>query len=175
MNITFRDATPQDATLIAHMHAKSWQEHYRGICTDQYLDNEVVDDRSKVWIERFASANEDQHVRLAIGKEGQIMGFVCTYFNYHKEYGAYLDNLHVVTEYQGLGIGRALMKEAANWVASKDPDSSIYLHVLEKNKAAIDFYERIGGRLLKSYNEKMPWGLKDTIRDYIWDLEQLIT
>ena len=175
MNITYRDATPQDALLIGRIHATSWQEHYRGICTDDYLDNKVVEDRSKAWSERFASANEDLHVRLAIGENGVVMGFVCTFLNDHKEYGAYLDNLHVVTKYQGFGLGKALMKEAAMWVASKEPDSSIYLHVLEKNKAAIVFYERIGGRLVDTYETEMPWGGKAMIRDYIWDLDQLLS
>ncbi len=175
MNISFRLATPQDAVLIAQIHANSWQEHYRGICTDEYLDNEVHEDRSKVWSDRFASANEDQHVLLAIGDERQVLGFVCTYLNYHKEYGAYLDNLHVVTQYQGLGLGRSLMREAARWVASHEPDSSLYLHVLDKNEAAIVFYERIGGRFLQTYEMTTPWGLKTMIRDYIWDLDQLLT
>lgn len=174
MNISFRDATSDDALLIAHIHAKSWQTHYRGICTDQYLDHEVVEDRSKVWVERFASANANQHVLLAFGEESQVVGFVCTFLDYHMEYGAYLDNLHVVTEYQGNRIGKALMRESALWVASKDLTSTLYLHVLDENKAAIAFYERIGGKLINRYEMETPWGKRDMIRDYIWDLDQLI-
>ena len=174
MNISFRHATPDDALLIAHVHATSWQTHYRGICTDQYLDHEVVDDRSKVWLERFASANTNQHVLLAIGEHNQTVGFVCTFYDYHKEYGAYLDNLHVVTEYQGLGIGKILMRESAKWVKSKDPKSTLYLHVLDKNESAIVFYQRLGGKMINRYMMETPWGQKDMIRDYIWDLDQLI-
>ncbi len=174
MNISFRDATAEDALLIAHIHAKSWQTHYRGICTDHYLDHEVIGDRSKAWVERFASANTDQHVRLALGDGGEVLGFVCTFLDYHKEYGAYLDNLHVVTKYQGCGIGKALMGASALWVASRDPASTLYLHVLDKNEPAIAFYERIGGKLIDTYEIETPWGQKDMIRDYIWDLDQLI-
>ncbi len=174
MNISFRHATPQDAMIIAQIHATSWQIHYRGLCTDDYLDNQVLDDRIKVWKERFATANERQHVLLAHTDKGHICGFVCTYLQDHEVHGAYLDNLHVLSEYQRLGIGKLLMSEAARWVRLKDPSSSLYLHVLSKNTKAIKFYEKIGGKNIGTYDTQLPWGPIGSVTDYLWTLDQLV-
>ncbi len=166
-------AKEEDADRIAHFHADSWQKYYRGICTDQYLDYEVHDDRLAIWRERLSKNDPKCHTLIAENDEGKMLGFVCTFLDYHDEWGAYLDNLHVDSEYQGLGIGRKLMAEAAKWVASKDPSSKLYLHVLDGNLSARAFYEKIGGRLLGFGTVDFPWLKNGKIRDYIWDLDQL--
>ena len=64
-NITYRPATVTDADRIAALHARSWQETYRGIMPDEFLDNEVENERLAVWQERFAGQPPDRHLIVA--------------------------------------------------------------------------------------------------------------
>ena len=39
--LVFRSATEKDAKGIAALHAKSWQQNYRGTFSDYFLDKET--------------------------------------------------------------------------------------------------------------------------------------
>ncbi len=67
-----------------------------------------------------------------------------------QEYGALLDNLHVVSNAQGLGIGSELMADLARKCAAHDPDTGIYLWVLQQNIKAIAFYAALGGQWMET-------------------------
>lgn len=90
MNSSIRRGTANDLESIARLHADSWKRHYRGICTDDYLDNQVDVDRLEVWKERFRKENPLQHILIAIGAQSQIIGFSCIYMNHHEEWAPIL-------------------------------------------------------------------------------------
>jgi len=140
----FREADKSDQFQIATLHALSWKLNYRGSFSDHYLDHEVDQDRLNIWSERFEQTNPKQGVILA-EDEHQMKGFVCTFLDYHKTWGAYLDNLHVQPDLYGQGLGKVLMAKSAEWVVEERPGSPLYLWVLEKNVKGIRFYLRIGG------------------------------
>ena len=52
--VQFREADAQDAAAIAQLHAESWRSAYRGILSDDYLDNQVQSERASLWQSRFA-------------------------------------------------------------------------------------------------------------------------
>lgn len=151
--LSYRPATVKDVPNLASLHTLSWKLNYRGSFSDHYLDYKVEQDRLDVWTQRYASPNPKQGVILA-EEEGQLKGFVCTFLDYHKTWGAYLDNLHVQPELYGHGLGKVLMAKTAEWVIQERPDSPLYLWVLEKNVKGIRFYMRIGGinQGLKTFN-----------------------
>lgn len=142
--ITYRLAKPSDYRAIAALHAQSWKENYRGSFLDDYLDHHADADRLEVWSKRMTSTNPNQYVVLA-ERGDELVGFVCTFLDYHKDYGCYLDNLHTKSGHQGMGIGKRLMHESASYVVKQRPQSELYLWVLEKNQAAKNIYEKLGG------------------------------
>ena len=172
--ITFQLATSDDARSIAELHALSWQRHYRGILSDQYLDKDVLEDRLEVWLRRFEHPSADQYVLLA--RDGDTLcGLACTYLNDDPEYGALLDNLHVLAEWQGHGIGVNLMALTAEWVAKHDPQGSLYLWVFEENHSARAFYDRMQGHVAESDMIENVGGGSARILRYVWpNLEELI-
>lgn len=172
--IQFRNAAEEDAPAIAALHADNWKKHYRGLCPDHYLDHEVDAERLNIWTERFSKENPLQHVIVAYNDEYNIIGFVCTFLDFHKDWGAYLDNLHVSTDFHRRGLGKKLMHEAASWVKQQRPKSKIYLHVLEHNESAIKFYDKLAGQKFGPLVEQMPWGGEGNVYDYLWELDQLI-
>lgn len=142
--LVLRPASSSDAPAIAALHARNWQLAYHGDFPDHYLDVECPSERLEVWTERFARVNPDMITSLV--EEGDnLAGFCCTFFE-QDEHGSYLDNLHVAPEYQGQGLGKRLLVDAARRVVERNPEGEIYLVVLTSNKPAIAFYERMGGR-----------------------------
>ena len=165
--ITYRTATLGDAEAIARLHARSWQQHYRGILRDAYLDEDVVDDRRSVWHERLQHPDDEQHVVVAT-EDDTLGGFVCTYAEHDPQWGALLDNLHVIPEWQGRGVGRALMQAAARWVEQQETAEGLYLWVFEQNTAARAFYDRMGGVNKETATVENPGGGEATIFRYVW-------
>ncbi len=166
--MTYRPATPDDVTRIAALHARSWQETYRGILPDSFLDNEVEAERLVVWQERLADNPANRQIILAEA-DGQLAGFACVFANDDPVHGALLDNLHVASAWKGHGVGRQLMKKAARWVQDQTPGSPFYLWVYADNSAARAFYDHLGG----INHEAIP-GEHALVLRYIWpDTESL--
>jgi len=141
--IEYRQAEPGDAEAVAHLHARSWRESYRGSFTDAFLDGDLLGERLGVWRERLGTPPPNQLVELAV-EAGGLCGFVCAYGGHDAEWGSFIDNLHVVSDMKGRGLGASLMRRAADWLERDHPDRGIFLWVLEANTAARAFYERLG-------------------------------
>jgi ribosomal protein S18 acetylase RimI-like enzyme len=143
--IEYRTAERGDADAIALLHTRSWRESYRGSFSDAFLDGELPEERIHVWRERLGQPAPNQHIRLAFDGSN-LVGFVCTYAGRDPDWGSLIDNLHVAREAKRGGIGASLMRQAGAWLETRDPDSGVYLFVLEVNAPARRFYERLGGR-----------------------------
>lgn len=164
---------PQHYEAIARLHAYSWQQHYRGIFNDEYLDHEVINDRIRVWQRRFKKPTSNQHVILAQDQQ-LLCGFGCIFKDYDPKFGALLDNLHVHPDWQGKGIGRELMKRCSQWLLEQDPHSKLYLWVLQENDSAIAFYKSLGGETHEQVTEHNPGGGSAEILRIVWPRPLLI-
>ncbi len=165
--INYVPPDPNEWKTIAHLHARSWQDHYRGIFSSDYLDHEVHRNREMVWQKRFATADPTRHIITA--RDADVMcGFSCVFLSYHDQWGAYLDNLHVLTPWKGKGIGKRLMELTAAYVWQERPNSPMYLYVLKENHAAIAFYERLGGVRREQSSSQEPDGGSHEIYRYEW-------
>ena len=140
----FREANKADADAIALLHAASWRTAYRGALSDTYLSGPIEAERIEVWRGRFEKPAKNQFVVVAESQH-EIIGFVCAYGGHDKQWGTFLDNLHVAPQHKRGGIGAQLMGELASWSIKAYPGQGIYLWVLESNLAAQGFYERMGG------------------------------
>lgn len=140
----FREATYDDAFRIAKLQAHNWQQHYRGLFSDHYLDKEVHAERLHVWQVRLQHPANNQYVLIA--EENQhLAGFICGYFNDDDEFGSYLDNLHVDATIQGKGVGTQLMAQFAKEIENGKARSCFYLWVVDTNLASIAYYTNVGG------------------------------
>ena len=69
--------------------------------------------------------------------------FFPNFSSFRGQRGLYLDDIFVRKEYRGQGIGEALLKEIARISASRGFERIDFL-VLDWNKPAIRFYEKLG-------------------------------
>ncbi|HJS74499.1 MAG TPA: GNAT family N-acetyltransferase, partial [Vicinamibacteria bacterium] len=163
-----RRANTEDVEALASLHAESWQSAYRGLLSDDYLDQRALADRRSVWKEKLAQDAATTLVLLAF-RDGEPAGFVCAILDQDETWGALLDNLHVLSRFQGKGLGKRLMIEAARWVSSSRPRSPLHLWVIGENEEARSFYERLSGKPLDRKLWTAPDGKRVDVVRYVWN------
>ena len=166
--ITYRSATNNDAEAIARLHAKSWQDNYRGILSNEYLDKKVVEERLEVWKKRFEDIASNQFCLLA-EDDGILCGLACTYFHDDPLWGALLDNLHVLKAWKRRGLGAEMMALTAKEMIRLELNQPLYLWVFEENHAARKFYDRMGGVITEKKETESPGGGEAMILRYVWE------
>ena len=122
----------------AYVHWKSWQEAYRGIIDQTYLDSLTLDK-----CEQIAYRWTDN---ILIAKDGDtVVGFVgCgKYRNDELENTGEVFALYILSQYYGKRVGYRLMQAALSKLADYP---KIAVRVLKENIRAIRFYKRCGFR-----------------------------
>ncbi len=166
--MTFRNASPKDIDAIARLHSRSWQQTYRGIFSDDFLDNRVLADRLAVWTGRLINPEANQWVLLA-EETNELSGFICVYGKNDPEYGSLIDNLHVSEEARGTGLGRALIQRAAQWINETYGTKNMYLWVYADNLRAREVYRHLGGQEVEQVmHENLDGTVSPAMRCY-WD------
>ncbi|WP_457417780.1 N-acetyltransferase family protein [Roseateles sp. P5_E7] len=136
--------TPADADAIADLHATSWRSAYRGLLSDDFLDNGVIADRQAVWRERLLGpATAPAFGVVAEDATGQMIGFAYVLLHHDPVWGTLVDNLHVHPEHKGGGIGRRLLQAVATRLGAEHTQP-LFLWVLDGNEPAKRFYARMG-------------------------------
>jgi GNAT superfamily N-acetyltransferase len=157
-NVTLREATQLDAAAIAHLHAESWRSAYRGMLSDDYLDNRAHSERATLWQSRFSEIASKPFFAILAEAGAQLAGFACVFPREHPTFGSFLDNLHVVPQSIGQGIGRQLLSEVARRLIAEKIPGGLYLWVIEKNSRARRFYAHAGGAEIERVELAMPDG-----------------
>jgi ribosomal protein S18 acetylase RimI-like enzyme len=83
----------------------------------------------------------------------QIVGFALFFTNYSTfltRRGIYLEDLFVLSEYRGMGLGKALISNLAQ-IAVEREYGRFEWSVLDWNEPAIAFYTRIGAEVLPDW------------------------
>jgi ribosomal protein S18 acetylase RimI-like enzyme len=160
--LRFRAAEQGDASAIAALHTDSWQRHYRGAFSDDFLDGEVTDFLLDRWTTHLAAPDPLARTILAElvrgGGDRTLVGMAHTVLDDDPAWGALLDNLHVVYGLKRRGVGTRLMSLTAQAVLADRPGSGLYLWVLEQNTSARAFYEARGGTCVESRDVQPPSG-----------------
>jgi GNAT superfamily N-acetyltransferase len=136
--VTIRPATVADVPAIADL--------IRGLARYEKLEPEVTMteellEKNLFGPRRFAETLLAEH-------NGQPIGFALFFHNFSTFLalpGIYLEDLFVVPEHRGRGVGRALLKELAR-IAVERGCGRLEWSVLDWNRDAIGFYERLGAK-----------------------------
>jgi ribosomal protein S18 acetylase RimI-like enzyme len=142
--VTLRDATDSDSAAIARLHAESWRSAYRGILSDDYLDNRAHSERAILWQTRFSEKSGKPFFAILAEMGSDLAGFACVFPDEDPTFGSYVDNLHVAPQLTRQGIGRRLLSEVARRLIADQTPGGLYLWVMEKNFKARQFYSSAG-------------------------------
>jgi GNAT superfamily N-acetyltransferase len=166
--MTIRNAVPPDADAIAQLHASSWQTAYRGILRDEFLDGPLLENRRALWRARLAGEDRADQIVLVADQSGSLQGFACVFLDADAEWGSLLDNLHVIPELKGRGLGRQLIAAVAAQVAAYGSCKRMHLWAYEQNLGARHFYERLGGAVTLIHAEPALDGTEVNAVRYCW-------
>jgi GNAT superfamily N-acetyltransferase len=166
--VTIRLASTADAEAIARLHAASWQTAYRGILRDDFLAGPVLANRRDLWSARFLGLPPPDQIVVVDDCAGEIQGFACAFLNADPVWGTLLDNLHVMPNLKGKGLGRRLMSEIAIRVSQHNRGLRLHLWAYEQNVEARRFYERLGGVITERVTESAPDGSEVNALRYCW-------
>ena len=145
-----RDANENDVIGIANLHAESWRVTYRGILSNDFLENHAHHDRLAMWQNRFAGTACKPMFVIVADTNSKLAAFACVFPEQDAVFGSFLDNLHVAPHLTGQGIGRRLLSEVARRLLTSGSRVGLYLWVLEQNQRARQFYERAGAVVVGS-------------------------
>lgn len=90
---------------------------------------------------------------LIAERDGAPAGFALCFYSYSTwmgKPGVYLEDLFVLPEFRGLGIGKALLQRVAAVAVEKD-FRRLGWEVLDWNTPAIDFYRAMGAEFLDTW------------------------
>ena len=134
--ITFRSGTPEDTPLILRF--------IRDLAEYERLSHEVKATEETLRETLFGQRRVAEVTFAEV--EGVPAGFALFFHNYSTflaKPGLYLEDLFVLPEYRGLGIGKALLKELAR-IAVERGCGRFEWWVLNWNEPSIEFYKRQG-------------------------------
>jgi len=143
MGIRICKALPKDAYEYAANHIACWQSAYRGVMSDEYLDN--------MPLEKMAESN-----RQILSDPG---GFACYYAEFggkmigrlvlcksrdeDKADAGEIGAMYLLDAFWGKGYGRAMMDFSLEELKRRG-HKEVFLWVLEANTRARKFYEKCG-------------------------------
>ena len=139
-----REPRPEDVEGFAALHARVWQETYRGIMDDEVVDGLSVDDFRPRWYavtRAYAEGtvpDDGRAIRVAL-LAGEPAAFLMVGPGMDEDAPAprQVWSLNVAPEHQGTGLAQRLLDETLG----RGP---AYLWVARGNRRAIRFYERNG-------------------------------
>ena len=143
--LRIREAVPQDASLIVQF-IKDLAEYEREPKAAIVTEADILRDG-------FSPQHETRFWVLLADWDGQPAGFALYFFNYSTwlgKPGLYLEDLFVKPEMRGKGIGKALLAYLAR-IAIDNNCYGMRWQVLDWNQPSIDFYNSLGGEILKEW------------------------
>ncbi len=135
-DLIIRKATVEDAEGKGYVHYQSWIETYTGLFPDEVMESLSLERN----IQLAKDYPENTYVAIV---DDKIIGFSC----YLKSRDEDLEDtgeimaIYILNKYQGLGIGKKLMKVCHKELSQY---SKLSLWVLGDNKKSVGFYEKEG-------------------------------
>ncbi|MET8856496.1 GNAT family N-acetyltransferase [Streptomyces sp. NPDC004579] len=140
-----REMTLADCARVAEIRVRGWQNAYKGLMPQSYLDGLSVAEDAARRRDRLLQG-DGSVVNLVAERAGSVVGWAC--------HGPHRDDevrsrdvelyaIYVHPDVLGQGIGQALLRESVDRCAAAGHERML-LWVLKENAPARRFYERAG-------------------------------
>ena len=156
MNITIRKMQKEDTKQVQNIAKTTWNATYEGIIPieiqNNFLKSAYNDEMMKQRLERsFLYVAE---------VEGKVVGFA-NYSPVRDGGKVELAAIYLYPEFQGKGIGTALLKQA---IKELEGTKEIYINVEKDNKIGMSFYVAKGFEIVKEFDDEFDGHILKTVR-----------
>ncbi len=172
MNFSLRHATLSDAATLAVLGAVSFEDTFRGTCTDEDMEGFLAGNYSE---EAFRKLLSDAQVYLCLAHDEA--GNAAGYAQWKKEIPPFpndgkkaveLQRLYLLKNYHGLGLAQQLMT-AFEEDAARQGAEMLFLGVWEHNYRAQAFYRK-QGYAPTGHSHPFPIGNTPQTDDWWWKI-----
>jgi ribosomal protein S18 acetylase RimI-like enzyme len=150
--VSIRHAKSDDADALSKVFEEAWREAYLGIIPGLTLDK-MISRRSRRWWRSTVSRGRP----LVVLDMGQGAVGYASYGRCRDRSlpaNGEIDELYLLPEYQGIGLGRRLFKAVRNDLRHRELER-IAIWALEENERACAFYEGMGGQRIARVDERI--------------------
>lgn len=156
MEYIIRDMKANDITQIQHVAKTSWNHTYEGIIPIHIQENFLQSAYSNDMMQKRL---EHSHMFVAEA-DNRIVGFAN--FSPIKDRGEVeLGAIYLYPDYQGKGIGSALLQEGLKKVKGI---KEVYINVEKENQIGRHFYEAKGFKVVSEFDDPFDGHILKTIR-----------
>ncbi|MBE6160227.1 MAG: GNAT family N-acetyltransferase [Lactobacillales bacterium] len=143
MNYVIRKRKKEDCKYIQKIITRCWQDTYRGIINDEYLDS--LSDNEEERIKNSENNFDENSTYLVIEIDNKVVGFTKYGVSIKEGYGE-IFALYLLKEYQGNGYGKKLVASAIEELRKMN-FNKILIGCLKDNPSN-KFYEHLGGKVV---------------------------
>jgi ribosomal protein S18 acetylase RimI-like enzyme len=146
VSISIRSWHQDDLEVVRYILWETWKESYSSfIPVDDLLEYFNEHYTSKILAEQY---NDTKVIGFVAEYADIIAGYENTYYS-EKENRLYVRQLYILSVYQNLGLGKKLIKSAAEQAKSMGLNK-IWLRVMAKNESAIAWYKKMGYEVVEN-------------------------
>lgn len=141
-------ASIEDSKELSYLKKKVWETTYRGIYSDQKIDNYNYEERQN----KFEKMIKDDNQEVYVCKEkNKIIGYMIVGTPLHESINGYsltINDLGIEESYRGKGIGKMFIDIV------KSKNKKFFNCCNYYNIKAQKFYEKMGGKIIKTSIDK---------------------
>ncbi len=149
MNYLIRRKTKEDCASVAHVVTVAWNETYKGIVNDDFL-NGLYENEEQRTINSYNKFNENDNHKLVLEVDNKVVGFVNVGSTDETDYDncGELHAIYIIGEYKGQGYGKKLFEAGIQELKNMGYDKMV-IGCLDGNPSN-EFYKHMGGKLIKT-------------------------
>ena len=148
MNYKIRKKERKDCAEVAHVVTIAWNETYKGIVSDEFLDNLYSNEEERAR-NSYNNFNEKENHQYVLEVDEKVVGFVNVGSSDESDYEncGEIHAVYIINGYKGYGFGKKLIEAGIKELKSMGYNKMV-IGCLVGNSSN-EFYEHIGGKYIK--------------------------
>nr|WP_240666647.1 N-acetyltransferase [Longirhabdus pacifica] len=151
-----RKMKQEDIKQVQQVAKASWNATYEGIIPFEIQENFL----KSAYSDEMMQKRLDNTLMLISEREGEIVGFA-NFSPVKKQGKVELAAIYLYPQYQGQGIGSALLQEG---IKNLNNVKEIYINVEKENTIGKSFYEAKGFEVIEEFDDHFDGHILKTIR-----------
>ena len=168
--VSLRHASATDVAAIGRIQVTTWRDAYRGLIPGDILAN-MRSEKIETFVTEILSGLHEGTFVLVCETEMRPAGFCIGGPERSEREGqcpfGEIYSMYVLPAYQRLGLGKALMRHAAEVLGSNGM-TGLSLWVLQGNISALRFYQSMGG-VMKETKQFEAFGTTLDVQEMFWE------